>query len=58
MLGFPNEETAVFIPNLKDFMSGDMENIEYRFLALYPNNFKPKQYFSENVKHYSYVSFW
>lgn len=29
MLGFPNEETAVFIPNLKDFMSGDMENIDF-----------------------------
>lgn len=33
-----------------------MENIEYRFLALYPSNFKAKQYFSENVEHYSYVS--
>lgn len=32
MLGFPNEETVLFIPNLEDFI---LDNTEYGFLVLY-----------------------
>lgn len=53
MLGFPNEETALFIPSLEDFFRLDLVNIEYGFLVLYQ---KIRQYFSENVKHTSFIS--
>lgn len=51
MLGFPNEETALFIPNLKDFMLWDLESMD--FLCYIK---KSELYFSENVKHCSFIS--